>query len=265
MRSLLLLALALAVPAIATAMPTLSVSGDCPGPLDISVSGLTPGGNMTLLFSSGEGAGLVPAGACRGAETGLDPVRWVLTAPDGDGDGAMSFSPTVPPSACGMHMQVLDAGSCTLSSVETVGGGGGPVLVGAYSPIDGPPVDVYYGEVLNCTEACALNFGGDSADYQCSTSPDSLDGNAWFTRVGDYFIGGSCELRPSDDVPLDFYGAPCSFIDPYAGDCGVTAWGGQETYGPGECAYYDPYYGWCEYYDYGGDLECAETNYCWSS
>ncbi|MFT4628479.1 MAG: hypothetical protein ACI8PZ_007174, partial [Myxococcota bacterium] len=53
MRTLVLAALAL--PAAALAAPTLSISGDCPGAINIDITGLTPGGTMTLLFSGGEG------------------------------------------------------------------------------------------------------------------------------------------------------------------------------------------------------------------
>ncbi|MFT4621728.1 MAG: hypothetical protein ACI8PZ_000380 [Myxococcota bacterium] len=163
MRYLVLAALAL--PAAALAAPVLSISGDCPGAINIDVTGLTPGGNMTLLFSGGEGADALPAGACRGAVTGLSPVRWGMTAPDGDGDGTMSFSPTVPDSACGKHVQILDAASCELSSVETIGGGGGGGdgwYFGGYEGIPTiPDPSVYYGgaSAFACADVCAY-WGG---------------------------------------------------------------------------------------------------------
>ena len=100
--------------------PALAVSGDCPGTVNLDFSGFTPGGNVTLLFSRGVGADLVPGGRCRGVETGLSPARWALTMPDLDEDGLMSFSPTVPEAACGMNLQVLDPESCALSDVMQV-------------------------------------------------------------------------------------------------------------------------------------------------
>ena len=155
---------ALALPALATAAPVLTISGDCPGAIDIDITGLTPGGNMTLLFSGGEGADALPAGACRDTVTGLSPVRWGMTAPDADGDGNMSFSPTVPDSACGKHVQILDASTCELSSVETIGGGGGGDgwYFGAYEGIPTvPDPSVYYGgaSAFACADVCAY-WGG---------------------------------------------------------------------------------------------------------
>ena len=48
-----LIALAvLSLPLAAQAAPSLSIDGECPGLSTIEITGLTPGGNMTMLFSS---------------------------------------------------------------------------------------------------------------------------------------------------------------------------------------------------------------------
>ena len=128
----------LCLPAAALAAPTLTLSGACPGVIDIDIAGLTPSGEMMLLFSGGEGADALPAGACAGTPTGLSPIRFGLRAPDVDGDGAMAFSPDVPGGACGKHVQILDTATCELSPVRTLGEGG-PV-----------PGDLIYAAVGEC-------------------------------------------------------------------------------------------------------------------
>ncbi|MFT4627275.1 MAG: hypothetical protein ACI8PZ_005957 [Myxococcota bacterium] len=135
MRTLVLTVAALA-PIAAHAVPALDVSGSCPGEVTIEMSGLTPGGNATLLFGPAAGADAIPAGACRGVETGLSPARWILTVPDSDLDGSITFSPTVPPTACDKLLQVLDASTCTLSETIAVGAGGGGEPVSELAPGD---------------------------------------------------------------------------------------------------------------------------------
>ena len=121
-----LIALALlSLPLAAQAAPSLSIEGECPGLSTIEITGLTPGGNMTMLFSAGLGEGAIPAGGCGGTITGLDPVRWAMTTPDVDGDGNMRFSPFMPESACGKHVQIMDPTDCSLSGIVTIGEGGG--------------------------------------------------------------------------------------------------------------------------------------------
>ncbi len=120
-----LIALAvLSLPLAAQAAPSLSIEGECPGLSTIEITGLTPGGNMTMLFSAGLGEGAIPAGGCGGTITGLDPVRWAMTMPDVDGDGRMRFSPFMPESACGKHVQIMDPTDCSLSGIATIGDGG---------------------------------------------------------------------------------------------------------------------------------------------
>ena len=119
MRSIL--ALALTLPAVALATPTLSVSGACPGPLTIDITDVTPGAAVTLLYSPGLGADRIPAGSCEDVATGLSPLRRLTTTRDADRDGRVRLTPTAPDAACGVHLQALDGSDCSLSSVETIG------------------------------------------------------------------------------------------------------------------------------------------------
>ncbi|MFT4627746.1 MAG: hypothetical protein ACI8PZ_006433 [Myxococcota bacterium] len=105
--------------------PTLSLDGACPGPIDISIT-LSAGSTATVLYASGTGSSTLPFGRCAGVATGLDSGRWAFNAPDGDGDGALSFSPSVPDAACGQWLQVLDTTTCLLSDAVEIGAVGAP-------------------------------------------------------------------------------------------------------------------------------------------
>lgn len=118
-----ILGLALLAPGLAVAAPSLSVSGSCPGAIDIDIAGLTPGANYTLMYGSDTGGDIVPYGPCTGTRTGLDGGRVGMVM--SDADGSVSFSPTVPGGVCGMYIQVMDNSTCELSSAEVVGDGGG--------------------------------------------------------------------------------------------------------------------------------------------
>lgn len=98
--------------------PTLSWSGTCPGPLTLTMTGMTPNGPLKVLSSSQTGSVAVPAGPCAGTASGLGPsnlrLRANLTA---DANGEASLNVTLPRAACASYEQVLDVGSCTFTNV----------------------------------------------------------------------------------------------------------------------------------------------------
>ncbi|MFT4622666.1 MAG: hypothetical protein ACI8PZ_001322, partial [Myxococcota bacterium] len=125
------LSLVLLLPAVSLAAPTLGLSGSCPGPMDIDLSGFTPDARIGFLLSRiGPGSDVIPAGPCAGVETGLTGPRWLNSLYDAD--GAMSFSPSVPDGACTSFIQMLDVSTCTLTAVGDLGAG---AVIGGGSPI----------------------------------------------------------------------------------------------------------------------------------
>ncbi|MFT5456824.1 MAG: hypothetical protein ACI9K2_003314 [Myxococcota bacterium] len=99
---------------------SLDFTGDCPGPVTIDVAGITPGGNAVFLMgAAGEGSDVIGVGACAGTVTGLSGLRFLTRATDADGDGSLSFSPTIPDGRCDTSIQVLDTTSCALTNVAT--------------------------------------------------------------------------------------------------------------------------------------------------
>ncbi|MFT4621833.1 MAG: hypothetical protein ACI8PZ_000485 [Myxococcota bacterium] len=109
---------------------TLSMSGACPGPVAIDVTGLTPGGTAVFLAgTAGEGSDVIGVGACTGTVTGLAGLRFMTRVSDDDADGSLSFSPSIPDARCSTSIQVLDTATCTMSNVTSAdaGGGGDPL------------------------------------------------------------------------------------------------------------------------------------------
>jgi hypothetical protein len=101
--------------------PTITWSGTCPGPMTLTATGMTPGGSVYVVSSSGPGSAAVPSGPCAGPVSGLSPagirLRTTLTA---NGSGAASFSVTAGAGACGTYVQALDVATCTFSNVDPI-------------------------------------------------------------------------------------------------------------------------------------------------
>jgi hypothetical protein len=114
---------ALLVPAQAHAQ-SLRITGACPGPIDIEVSGMVPGSRAALLYTPfGTGLSVLPDSGCAGTVMDLASLRYATTIHDGDGDGVAVVRPTLGPSACGATVQAVDLGSCGTSNTAVVGGG----------------------------------------------------------------------------------------------------------------------------------------------
>jgi choice-of-anchor B domain-containing protein len=96
--------------------PQLSISGDCPGPNAINLTGATPGGRVALLYARQPGSQVFPVGACAGTELGLGGLR-VLTVQNADGQGELDINPPLPAQFCGTSLQALDMQSCETSNV----------------------------------------------------------------------------------------------------------------------------------------------------
>lgn len=106
---------------LAFAAPTTTISGTCPGPVTLTVSGLTRGAVWALLTSPRVGTTTVPSGTCAGtdvqlANPGLSVMQRVVPP-----SGTFQISTTLPPSACGLHLQAIDLTTCTTSWPMDVG------------------------------------------------------------------------------------------------------------------------------------------------
>ena len=100
----------------AVSAPSLTVSGACPGEVTIEYSEATPNGAVVPLHADTQGTFVIPSGRCAGTVIDLaDPKR--LSPWAADETGTVLETVTVPPSACGRFLQVIDAATCTTSNV----------------------------------------------------------------------------------------------------------------------------------------------------
>ncbi|MFT4627823.1 MAG: hypothetical protein ACI8PZ_006513 [Myxococcota bacterium] len=154
---------------------SLDMSGDCPGPVDITVAGVTPGATLVFLAgSAGEGSDVIGVGGCTGTVTGLAGLRF-LTRVTADGGGGAAFSPSIPDGRCDTPIQVLDTSSCTLTNVDTAAGGGvvppeGLWVLGNYEGLIGEfDGSVQYNGAVSCPDTCAAyGFAAVGARFICN-------------------------------------------------------------------------------------------------
>ncbi len=88
----------------------------------LECSGGTPSGLIGVAYSlAGNGPALVDTGLCGMMTVDLSPPLRVLTLGSAGSDGSLSFTGAVPAGATGavVHLQALDAGSCTISNGVT--------------------------------------------------------------------------------------------------------------------------------------------------
>lgn len=99
--------------------PELQFTGTCPGSVEVTVSGATPGGTVGILVSANEGTYVVPRGSCVGAVFGLDaPTVHQTVIADANGQSATVH--TIGAGACGLFLQAGDLTTCAPSNVAQV-------------------------------------------------------------------------------------------------------------------------------------------------
>ena len=97
----------------------LTIGGECPGTIEVDVSGATPSSALAILSGAALGADPIPAGPCFGTPTGLSSIS-LLSLVTSDVDGGFELVRSVPGNACGRLIQVLDLTSCETSGVVAV-------------------------------------------------------------------------------------------------------------------------------------------------
>jgi len=95
------------------------VGNNCPGDIDLTVSGGTPGGAIAFARAANEGMSEVPVGSCAGTELGLanPSLLTILTA---DGNGEINLSRSLTPAQCGLVLQAIDITTCGTSNTATL-------------------------------------------------------------------------------------------------------------------------------------------------
>ncbi len=102
----------------------LAVQSACPwpGPIQITWSGATRGGEIVLLFARSTGAFAIPSGRpCPGTVLGLgvNQIQVVFQGSAGP-EGSRTLNSSIGPRACGGHLQLLDLPTCATSAVARI-------------------------------------------------------------------------------------------------------------------------------------------------
>jgi hypothetical protein len=99
---------------------TFDAPGACGESVEIAVADLAPRGNFTFLLGYGAGDDVIPAGACAGADSGLN--IYTFTNPfRADASGAFGMTWDMPERFCDTAVAVLDLDTCAISSMVVLG------------------------------------------------------------------------------------------------------------------------------------------------
>lgn len=100
------------------ASPTLTRSGTCPGLVNLTFSGCTPGQPVYFLYGQA-GSFTKPTGTCAGMTLGITrPTVGAWWLANNGGGGQMNL--TIPPSGCGLTVQCVDWATCTPTNTVTL-------------------------------------------------------------------------------------------------------------------------------------------------
>ncbi len=98
--------------------PTLQITGECPGPIDVLLQNATPGGSVTFALGDA-GSFTIPGGPCGGTQLGLGNPQ-VLGTVTADGSGSFQATFTVPFTFCQKSLQAVDIATCQVTNVATI-------------------------------------------------------------------------------------------------------------------------------------------------
>lgn len=100
---------------------TLTLTGTCGGVVAADLAGMTPNGTIAIVSSPTAGATPVGVGPCAATVTGLGANRTVQWTGQVGAGGSIHLQQQVPsPQGCGLLVQALDLGTCTVTNVATV-------------------------------------------------------------------------------------------------------------------------------------------------
>jgi hypothetical protein len=97
--------------------PSLDFAGTCPGPVDVFIDGITPGGSVAVVKGNALGSSAIPGGPCAGQGLDISGPSLVTIVPDNDNDGSIQSTPNLNAGVCGKPIQVVDVNTCETSNV----------------------------------------------------------------------------------------------------------------------------------------------------
>lgn len=97
-------------------LPRIAGQGSCPGSIDLTIDGGTPGSSVAILSAAGTGRSAIPQGVCAGMPVGLASPQ-VIGVVRADGAGVIHRTLSAPPGLCGTAFQAIDLQTCQVSNV----------------------------------------------------------------------------------------------------------------------------------------------------
>ena len=255
----------------AWAEPTVTMSGDCPGVITITVDNITPGECIGITYGDDAGGAgeTVPRGDCTGTVMGLDPMNYAFSACDYDGDGSITFSPDIDARWCGLSFQILDMDACEPSAVEHIDlsdceeGGGVDSWVGdgecddvnfnADCDWDGGDCDVtptYYGSTEPTTTRLGTSGYGPSSYHAHSYYGDAYGmGYSSSHHSTDFGHSAAGHAYLYEDYYSSYYSL--GYGSYYHGSYHYSTYGYGHSYHAGGFDTYDSYYSYdLDYHSY---------------
>lgn len=98
----------------------ISITGQCPGTVNLSWSGALPGRQQGILFASNTGTFTINTGVCSGTQLGLGTQNLRLYNTIGSGNGAGSVNAQASAGACRGYIQMIQVPGCETSNVVQV-------------------------------------------------------------------------------------------------------------------------------------------------
>jgi hypothetical protein len=109
-------AVVLAEPIADAPAEPLTVSGSCPGDVTVRAADQSPGSRVYFFRSRREGSSTLETGPCAGTTMDIRQPR-ALGSATADASGVAEFTRTFPSGACGVFLQAIDRGTCTVTNV----------------------------------------------------------------------------------------------------------------------------------------------------
>ena len=122
--------------------PTLTMTGECPGPVTFHAAHFDPGSTVSMLTGRFLGNAATASGTCAGTETGMRSIERELGTRVADADGAIEIAVTLSDKACGTMLQFLQTDNIGLTGGQPVG----HVVEACPEAVDVPGGDTHAGD-----------------------------------------------------------------------------------------------------------------------
>ena len=165
---------ALSFATIASAAPTVTYSGTCPGNVSVTIHGLTPNGAYARMTANAEGSHTKAGGACAGTTTNLSDdgfAHYDLAFADGLGNATLPYRSNA--RDCNTYMQVMDLSTCSTSGTALIAAAGGDHLTEHFS------ADQTQGQWCDGDALVRYHYYGET-DYDTCEDLANATGTQWF-------------------------------------------------------------------------------------